>query len=54
MLFDQPSNAGDLLTAEPMTTFQPDGIEPEFGLAVVPFNVDMGRLRTITGVEAPA
>jgi hypothetical protein len=48
---DQFLDPGDFLPAEAVAPFQPDGVEPELGFAVVALDVDVGRLTTIAGVE---
>jgi hypothetical protein len=41
----------DLISPEPATTLQSDGIEPEFGYVLLTLNMNVGRLLAITGIK---
>src|SRR5213080_2132530 len=51
VLVHQLLDAIDVLAAEATAAFEADGVEPELGLAVVAFDVDVWRLAAVTGVE---
>ena len=51
MFFNQSLNPQDVAAAEPVTAFDPDGIEPELGFAVVSIHVNVLRFMAIPGVE---
>ena len=41
----------DFASTETAATVKANGVEPELGFHVFPFNVDMGRLVPVAGVE---
>ena len=51
VLLDQRSDPADLASAETAATLEAHGVEPEVGLPVITFNVDVWRLSAITRVE---
>jgi hypothetical protein len=42
MVFYQLANVSDVLSSEAVASFQSDGIKPEFRLAVVSLDMNMG------------
>jgi hypothetical protein len=51
VFLDQMKDLGDLLPAEAVAAVEFDRVEPELRLAVVPLNVNVGRLTAIARVE---
>jgi len=41
----------DFLPAKPVTVLQADRFQPELGLAVIAFNMNMRRFVAVTGIE---
>jgi hypothetical protein len=52
--FDQCSDPVNILSPKAVASFQSDGTEPEFRLAIVALDVDMGWLTAVTGVKEDA
>ena len=51
MILRKLLDPADFDPRETTTALQPDRIEPEFGDIIVPFNVYVGRLMTVTCIE---
>ncbi len=54
VLLNQLTDLVDLFPAQTAAAFQADGIEPHLGAIGIPLNMDMRRLRTVTGEEKAA
>jgi hypothetical protein len=51
MIVDQFADSVNLFSVESATALKPDWVEPELRFTFVAFDMDMGRLGTIAGVE---
>jgi hypothetical protein len=51
ILLDEGLDRADLSASKPPTPFQPHWIEPELGLGVVAFHMDVGRFAAVRGIE---
>jgi hypothetical protein len=51
MFLDQRPEPVNLFSRETVVALKPDGVEPEFGLSVVAFDVDVGRFASVARVE---
>jgi hypothetical protein len=51
MFLDQFANPVDFLAPEAPASLQPYGVKPELRLAIITFNMDVGRFTAITGVK---
>src|SRR5579864_3410465 len=51
MLDDYCLDSSDLIGTKPMTALQLHGFEPELGLQVVAFDMNMRRFTTVTGIK---
>jgi hypothetical protein len=51
VILDEPLYAIDLISPEPPTTLQSDGIEPEFSCIILTFGMNMWWLLAITCIE---
>jgi hypothetical protein len=46
----KPANPGDFYPRKSTAGLKPDGIQPEFSDAVLPLDMNMGRLIAVAGV----
>jgi len=51
VFLDEPLYPIDFTSTESSTPFNPDRIEPEFGLHLLAFNMNVGRLITIARIK---
>jgi hypothetical protein len=51
VLLDEPLYAVDLISPEPLTTLQSNGIEPEFSCIIRTFGMNMGWFLAITCIK---
>jgi hypothetical protein len=51
VLLDEPLYAVDLISPEPATMLQSDGIEPEFGCIILTLDMNVGWLLAITCIK---